>query len=157
METVTEDYFEPCCRWKRGKDYDTIHIELDGFKIEDVKARLKHVEEHRYEISITAESPRRLKKAIEILGDYYNLEQIRALFSNGNLNLELPKKGNKFEISMPRLEIKKTFQEATEDMKNQIVSAAQYSYSKANIAAVGLGLMASGLFAYKYYTECYGF
>ncbi|GMJ03756.1 hypothetical protein HRI_004044800 [Hibiscus trionum] len=152
-----EDYFEPCCQWKRGKDYDAINIELDGFKIEDVKASLRAVEEHRYEISITAESPRRLQKKIEILDDYYNLEQIRALFSNGNLNLQLPKKGNKLEISMPKLEIKKTLQESSENMKNKIVSALEYSYSKGNMAAVSVMLMASGLFAYKYYTECYDF
>ncbi|GMI84594.1 hypothetical protein HRI_002128700 [Hibiscus trionum] len=158
METVKEDYFEPCCLWKRGKDYDAIHIELDGFKIEDIKVSLKQVEEHKYVISITAEFPRHLQKNIEIPDDYYNLEQIRALFSNGNLNLELPKKGNKLEISMPKLEFKRILQESTEDLKEKIVSAVEYSYSKGNIAAFGFMFgVCAGLFAYKYYTECYGF
>ncbi|MBA0632161.1 hypothetical protein Godav_000956, partial [Gossypium davidsonii] len=42
-------------------------------------------------ISITAENPRCLHKRFEIPNDIYNLEQIRALFWNGKLNIEIPK------------------------------------------------------------------
>ncbi|KAL4326237.1 hypothetical protein GQ457_11G006330 [Hibiscus cannabinus] len=157
MEVVKEDYFEPCCRWKKGKDSDSIDIDLDGFEIKDVKVRLTAAKKHRYEITITAECPKLLRKKIEIPDDYYNLEQIRAFFLNGNLNLQLPKKDAKLEISMPKLEIKETLQEFTHDLENKIDSAVEYLASKGNIAAVAVMLMASGLFAYKYYTECYGF
>ncbi|KAL4339260.1 hypothetical protein GQ457_08G013730 [Hibiscus cannabinus] len=158
MEIVNEDYFEPCCQWKRGKDYDAIDIKLHGFKIEDVNVSRKQVEEHKYVISIASKSPRRLQKHIEISDDCYNIEQIRALFSDGNLNLELPKKDNKLGISMSKLEFKKILQESTEDLKQKIVSAVEYSYSQGSTAAFGFMLMASaGLFVYKYYTECRGF
>lgn len=101
-----------------------------------------------------AENPIRLQKNIEIPNDYYNLEQIRALFCNGKLNIELPKKieSNQLEISMPKLEFKRIL---TEGMKNKFISAVECSYAKGKIAAFGFMLMASGLFAYKYFIECY--
>ncbi|MBA0751879.1 hypothetical protein Gogos_000772, partial [Gossypium gossypioides] len=89
---MEQDYFEPYCQWKREKGYDAIDIELHGFNIDDVKVVLKQIEEGKYMISIMAENPRCLHKRFEIPNDIYNLEQIRALFWNGKLNIEIPKK-----------------------------------------------------------------
>ncbi|XP_017619023.2 uncharacterized protein LOC108463614 [Gossypium arboreum] len=144
---MEQDYVEPYCQWKREKGYDAIDIELHGFNIDDVKVALKQIE-GKYMISIMAEDPRSLHKRIEIPNDIYNLEQIRALFGNGKLNIELPKKveSNKLEILMPKLEFKKILKE---DMKNKFISAVECLYANGKIPAFGFMLIASGLFAYK--------
>ncbi|XVF30764.1 hypothetical protein REPUB_Repub16aG0086900 [Reevesia pubescens] len=155
----TEEYFDPYCRWKRGKESDAIEIELDGFKREDMKVTLNQVDEKNSIISIVAESPRRLRKKIEIPNDHYDLEKIRTVISSGNLCLQLPKStaaSKKLKISMPKLEIINLLQESAEDMKKKFLSAVEYSYSKLKVVLFGFMLLASGLFAYKYYTECYG-
>ncbi|KAH1031898.1 hypothetical protein J1N35_044072 [Gossypium stocksii] len=123
--------------------------------MDDVKVVLKQIEEGKYMISIMAEDPRRFHKRIEIPNDIYNLEQIRALFWNGKLNIELPKKleSNKLEISMPNLEFKRILKE---DVKNKFISAVECLYTNGKIPAFGFMLIASGLFAYKYYIQCYG-
>ncbi|KAB2048442.1 hypothetical protein ERO13_A13G097700v2 [Gossypium hirsutum] len=151
---MEQDYVEPYCQWKREKGYDAIDIELHGFNIDDVKVALKQIE-GKYMISIMAEDPRCLHKRIEIPNDIYNLEQIRALFGNGKLNIELPKKveSNKLEILMPKLEFKKILKE---DMKNKFISAVECLYANGKIPAFGFMLIASGLFAYKNYIQCYG-
>ncbi|XWS64874.1 hypothetical protein CRYUN_Cryun05aG0041600 [Craigia yunnanensis] len=158
MEAPTEEFFEPYCQWKKGIVSDVIDIELYGFKTEDLKVTRKPIGEGNTIISLIAESPRRLAKEIEISNDY-DLEKVRAKFYSGNLSLELPKKAasNKLEISMPKLEIRKVLKESAEDMQVKIVSAVEYSYSKKEVAAFGLMLLATVFIAYKYYTtECYG-
>ncbi|KAG4111410.1 hypothetical protein ERO13_D13G102400v2 [Gossypium hirsutum] len=152
---MEQDYLEPYCQWKREKGYDAIEIELHGFNIDDVKVVLKQIEEGKSMISIMAENPRCFHKRFEIPNDIYNLEQIRALFWNGKLNIEIPKKveSNKLEISMPKLEFKRILKE---DMKNKFISAVECLYANGKIPAFGFMLIASGLFAYKYYIQCYG-
>ncbi|XVF30763.1 hypothetical protein REPUB_Repub16aG0086800 [Reevesia pubescens] len=155
----TEEYFDPYCRWKRGKESDAIEIELDGFKREDMKVTLNRVDEKNSIISIVAESPRRLRKKIEIPNDHYDLEKLRAVISIGNLCLQLPKStaaSNKLEISTPKLKIINFLQESAEDIQKQFHFAIEYSYSKRKVVLFCFMLLASVLFAYKYYTECYG-
>ncbi|KAG8472886.1 hypothetical protein CXB51_034867 [Gossypium anomalum] len=151
---MEQDYVEPYCQWKREKGYDAIDIELHGFNIDDVKVVLKQIE-GKCMISIMAEGLKCLHKRIEISNDIYNLEQIRALFGNGKLNIELPKKieSNKLEIMMPKLEFKRILKE---DMKNKFISAVECLYANGKIPAFGFMVIASGLFAYKNYIQCYG-
>ncbi|XP_022745226.1 uncharacterized protein LOC111295764 [Durio zibethinus] len=159
MDMLTsKEYFEPCCEWRSGKESDAIDIELYGFDMQDVKVTLKKVDdEGNSTISIIAESPRRIQKKIDIPKDY-DVDKIRAVFCSGNLSLELPKKAapNKLEISKQKFEIIKILQESAEDMQKKIFSAAKNSYPKLKVAAVGSLFLASMLFAYKCYTECYG-
>ncbi|XP_021283165.1 uncharacterized protein LOC110415776 [Herrania umbratica] len=151
------EYIEPYCQWTRGKELDRIEITLDDFRKEDVKVTLKHPvgEGEHFIISVTAESPIRLCKKFEIPNDY-ELGNLRAELSCGSLILELPKKAasNKLEILKPKLEIRKALQESAEDMQKNFFAAVEYFCSKKQVAAFSFMVLASGLFAYKYYTEC---
>ncbi|XP_007030047.2 PREDICTED: uncharacterized protein LOC18599833 [Theobroma cacao] len=153
---LTEEYIEPHCQWTRGKELDRIEITLDGFRKEDVKVTLKHPvgEEEHSIISVTAKSPERLCKKFEIPNDY-ELGNLRAELCCGSLILELPKKAasNKLEILKPKLEIRKALQESAEDMQKNFFSAVEYFYSKKKVGAFIFMMLASGVFAYKYYTE----
>lgn len=108
-------------------------------------------------ISVTAELPKPFRKEIEINTEDYDIEHVRAVFSVGNLSLQLPKKvdPNVVEISRQKFEKRKFLQKSVQGMQNIISSAVEYSYSEKKIA-VGVILVGSGFFVYKYYTKCYG-
>ncbi|XVF42580.1 hypothetical protein PTKIN_Ptkin01aG0375300 [Pterospermum kingtungense] len=158
VEIPTEEFFEPNCKWKRDIESDTLDIDLDvGFRRESLKATRRKATKKIAIILITAESPKSFRREIEINTDDYDIEKVRAVFSVGNLKLELPKKvpTNVLEISRRKWEITKWLKESAQDMQNKILTDVEDSCSKKKLAAYGFMLLvAIGFFACKYYTEC---
>ncbi|OMO67920.1 HSP20-like chaperone [Corchorus capsularis] len=155
METSSEEYVEPHCSWKRGKEFDTIEIDLDGFTREDVKLTIQPIGEEILVISIMAETPRRIQKKFEIPNRDYDAGKLRATMCSGNLSIEIPKKAasNKLEISKPKSEFMKVIQESGGKMQRKFSSGVECC-SKPIVAVSAFTSLAIVLLAYKYYVKC---